>query len=389
MLNLATGASPLEVLLREVGGVISAVLGTTDGEVRAATAEAGAIEDLAAVTAAATRELVVAGELLGLGAFASISIKGATTTRVFARQGSATLALEVDSRQPLGELEAKLRGSSWQFREAPAARPIVPPPPPPPRNGSPPRKPNDAAVAAPLAASGSRPISRAIIPPPASRPSQGLRTQQSPLPAPLPSPPASSIPVPEEIITRERPAVITRPRPALGEGSTRAEKSGGVESAFAGELEEFPLADLIVFMRNGVRTGLLTCFADAGTGSIRLARGLITGADSPGAGTLRDHLLARPELTASQRLELTVLPHEAFLDDAAEQALLPRSLVSATELMEAREARIFAAFREMLTWKVGRFSFEPSAPSSQAYAIELTAQSVLLQIFREHDEQSR
>jgi predicted regulator of Ras-like GTPase activity (Roadblock/LC7/MglB family) len=420
MLNLATGASPLETLLREAGGVISAVLGTIDGEVRAATAEAAPGEELAAVTAAMSRELSLAGEAMGLGGFFVVSVKGTSTTRVFARQGGAILALLVDSRHPLGELEARLRSSSWQLREAPPngspngsstgsvsgpshARAVTPPPPPPPRNGAA-KKLSDIGVVsgvlpsppAPIAvaANGSRPVNRAIIPTPAVR---APRSPHSPLPAPLPTPPASTAPPPqssastpaEEVTTRQRPAVITRPRHLAAEGSTREKPSGG-EAVFAGQLEEFPLADLLVFMRNGVRTGLLTCITEHGAGSIQLVRGLITGAESPSAGTLRDHLLARPELTASQRLEITVLPHEYFLDDdAIEQALLPRSLVSANELAEAREARVFAAFREMLNWTTGRFSFEPSAPPVREAAIEMSAQSVLLQIFREQDEQSR
>lgn len=410
MLNLATGASPLETLLREAGGVISAVLGTIDGEVRAATADAGPSDDLAALTAAVSRELTLAGEAMGLGGFFVLSVKGTNTTRVFARQGGAILALLVDSRQPLGELEARLRSSSWQLREAPPSGPahpraVTPPPPPPPRNGAA-KKLSDMGVVsgvlpspappAPIAgaANGSRPVSRAIIPTPAVR---APRSPHSPLPAPLPTPQAmpalspqtsASTPV-EEVVTRQRPAVITRPRHLAAEGSTRDKPSGG-EAVFAGQLEEFPLADLLVFMRNGVRTGLLTCITEQGAGSVQLVRGLITGADSPAAGTLRDHLLARPGLTASQRLELTVLPHESFLDDdAIEQALLPRGLVSVDELAEARETRVFAAFREMVNWTTGRFSFEPSAPPAREPAIEMSAQSVLLQIFREQDEQSR
>lgn len=429
MLNLATGASPLETLLREAGGVISAVLGTIDGEVRAATADAGPSDDLAALTASVSRELTLAGEAMGLGGFFVLSVKGTNTTRVFARQGGAILALLVDSRQPLGELEARLRSSSWQLREAPpngvngashgpshgspapTGRTVTPPPPPPPRNGAA-KKLSDMGVVsgvlpAPLpvsvptpapiavAATGSRPVSRAIIPTPAVR---APRSPHSPLPAPLPTPPSSmpalspqtsaSTPA-EDVVTRQRPAVITRPRHLTAEGSTRDKPSGG-EAVFAGQLEEFPLADLLVFMRNGVRTGLLTCITEQGAGSVQLVRGLITGADSPAAGTLRDHLLARPGLTASQRLELTVLPHESFLDDdAIEQALLPRGLVSVDELAEARETRVFAAFREMVNWTTGRFSFEPSAPPTREPAIEMSAQSVLLQIFREQDEQSR
>lgn len=393
MLNLATGASPLEILLREAGGVQSAVLGTMDGEVRAATAEAAPGEELAAVTAAVSRELAIAGELLGLGGFSSVTVKATTSARVYARQGSATLALAVDPRQPLGELEARLRDGSWQLREA-TARTASPPPPPPPRSGGATRRASDGgtgeAPAMPvtgLAATGSRPTNRAIIPAPAPR---AMRGPQAPIPNPAPAQTAviAAPPPSDDSAVRQRPAVITRPRPVAADGSTREKLNGG-ESVFTGQLEEFPLADLLVFMRNGVRTGLLTCVTEEGTGSIQLCRGLITGASSPRSGGLREHLLAKPDLTATQRFELTVLPPECFLDDVVEQALLPHSLVSLAELAAAREARIYAAFREMLNWKEGRFSFEPSAPPAREPSLELTAQSVILQVFREQDEQGR
>jgi Domain of unknown function (DUF4388) len=384
MLNLATGTSTLEVLLRESGVVTGAVLATSEGEVLAMT---GSVrpggDDLAAVAALLTRELATMGTSLGLGLFSVASLKGEASARVFAAQGDSALVVEVDARRPLTELESRLRSSQWSTWRVPAgfeAGAIT--------AEHPAFNADGTAASAPersRATAGPATIRRASIPLP-----QG--SVPRPLRGPPPPPPAAyqaaGSGADGDGAPRSRPAMITRPRPTHAEGSGQARLASS-ESAFSGGLEEFALPDLLEFMRNGVRTGLLTCISDAGVGTVQLVRGLIVSAESPGARSLRDQLVSSAALPPERRREIDRLPALSFNDAVIDAALVETKLLSAEEVELARVARVYAAFREMISWTTGRFSFEPGVSAERQPGLQLTAQSVLLQIFQEQDERAR
>ena len=364
MVDLVSEASTLGALIEDTRGVIGVVLGTTDGELRATI---GSIRDggaSAMVAAAVTGELHKIGALLGLGELGSASLKAATSARVFAQQAGAVVVIELDPRRPLGELETRLRTLAWAPHDdldAPvvnrvatkpepprvtsAARPPAPPippipPPPPPTPPPPPRTPAPA-----LSARSSPPVG---FPPPPPR---------------TPTPPPIGFPAPV--------------------------KSVGSGPVFSGDLEEFSLPDLLEFLRNSHRTGLLTCTTDVGAGTVQLSRGMIISADSPNALDLREHFLTRPELGPDQRRLLAALPLECFDANAIVDELASRDLASRDELERARVARIYSAFREMMAWTSGRFSFDPAVPVVSNPAHGLSAQSILMQICQEQDEQDR
>jgi hypothetical protein len=161
----------------------------------------------------------------------------------------------------------------------------------------------------------------------------------------------------------------------------------GSGPVFTGDLDELGLPDLLEFLRNSQRTGHLMCTSPAGTGTIQLSRGMIIGADSPNALDLRKHLLAIPGLAPERSRELAALPVECFGDDMIDGVLVSRGLIPRDELERARIARIYSAFREMLGWTAGRFSFDPGTPIVANPAFALSVQSVLMQIYQEHDEQ--
>jgi hypothetical protein len=163
----------------------------------------------------------------------------------------------------------------------------------------------------------------------------------------------------------------------------------GSGPVFSGDLEQFALPDLLELLRNSHRTGLLMCTTGAGVGSIQLSRGMIISADSPHALDLRDHFLSHPELDPELRRGLATLPPESFGDDRIDSTLVASDLVPRSMLERARVARIYSAFREMMAWTVGRFSFDPAVPVVTNPALALSAQSILMQIYQEQDEQGR
>lgn len=370
-LNLSTGGSALEMFLRDAGGITSAVVGTMQGEARAATGNAAASDEVAAVTASLAVHLEAAGAALGMGSLSVASLKSTQSSYLFAVRAGATLALTVDGRRPLGDLEAKLLGGAWSAPEP------VPAP--------------SGELAAGSGAARLSAINPRLVPPPASAKPAVRAT--IPLPASAsPARPAPEIPMrpgghgpPAPPPAPARSGAITKPRQAVADPSEPKDAAG----AFSGDLDELELPDLLEFMRNGQRTGALTCTSQRRTGWVHLSRGMIVGADAPNAGDLRGHLLVLSEVTEAQRRLIAAMPNECFGDDAADLALVSQSVVSAEILHAARVAHVYSAFREMLRWTTGRFSFDPTAPIRTTSQLSLSPQSVLLHLYQEQDEKDR
>jgi|GEM_PF-5684940 len=409
MLDLTMESSTLDNLLVDTTGVVGVVVGTADGEVTQIDGVVADADAVAAVAASLTGELGKIGALLNLGELRVASLRSATAGRVFTRQNGAVIAIELDAKRPLGDLETKLRSMVWAAEDefdAPAGRgPIgrteppvsrlpLPLPPPPGRD-------NFDAVD-PFEHSGERTNPRVQRPTPAPPISADRVHRPSPtppprassaripvlrLPTPAPVAPSRPTPPPAAMVrpSQQVPVPPSRPTPPPAPAAAPTAGSGPV---FTGDLEEFCLPDLLEFLRNSHRTGILSCTTETGSGTVQLSRGMITGADSPNALDLREHFLTNPELGLDRRRALAALPPECFGEHAIDDELGARALVSREEIETARTARIYSAFREMIAWTRGRFSFDPAAPITHP-ALALSAQSILMQIYQEQDEQDR
>jgi hypothetical protein len=424
MLDLVTEATTLGVLLEETRGVVGVVLGNTEGEVRGTVGSVRDSDAGASVAATLGVELNKIGALLGLGGLGVVSIKSPTAARVVAQQSGAVLVIELDPKRPLGELETKLRTLTWappdeRLEVPPPSRPSSPPSISPPRHPTPlplPAVPPPPALSLPLPAPPPIPPPPTIvaipalpahppaivpipapppppIPPPPAPPPLAPTLSASALPPPVASsrptspPPLSAVATLRPTPPPAAPAKPPPPPASNGVTATRTVVGGG--PAFAGDLEEFSLPDLLEFLRNSHRTGLLVCSTTTGTGTVQLSRGMIIAADSPNALDLREHLLTSAEIAPEQRQVLAALPAEYFGDDMIEGVLVSRDLVPRDEVERARVARIYSAFREMVGWTSGRFSFDPAVPIVTNPALALSAQSILMQIYQEQDEQDR
>ena len=350
MVDVITETSSLGTVLDETRGVVGVVLGTADGELRAVIGSVLNGDACAAAVAAVTLELAAIGTVVGLGVLGVASVMAPTAARVLARQAGAVLAIELDPKRPLGELETKLRTLAW----APADMHITavdrtPPP----------------SLRARMAGTTRPPFPG----PAATAPARRVTTQTLPRASrSIPVSPLEAAPLPPP----------PRPPPP---------RSVGSGPVFAGALEEFCIPDLLQFLRNSQRTGLLLCTTSAGTGTVQLSRGMIISADSPNALGLRQQLLDNPGLAPEQREILAGLPVESFGDDAVDDAIASRNLVPRDDMERARVARIYSAFREMIGWTSGRFSFDPAVPVMANPALALSAQSILMQICQEQDDQ--
>jgi hypothetical protein len=322
MLNIKTDANVLGTLVEETRGVVGVALGTTETELRGVIGRVADGEASVAVAASLTGELETIGSLLGLGHLGSASLKAKATARVFARKAGAVLAIELEPKCPLDELEGKLQTLAWAPREE-------------------------------------------LLAPMVHR---------------VPAVPGTEL--------AERAERATKPPPFPPSLLTQGQ-SASTGSVFTGDLEEFSLPDLLELLRNRQRTGLLMCTTSGGIGTIQLSRGMIVSAHSPNALDLRHHFLNSPEVTPDRRRALAALPAECFGDDQIEGALVSRELIPRRDIERARVARIYSAFREMMRWTVGRFSFDPGVAMATPPAFALSAQSIFMQIFQEQDEHRR
>lgn len=394
MLDFMMDSSTLDNLLNDVAGVVGVVVGTTDGEVTATDGNVHDGDAIAAVAASLTGELGKIGAVLNLGELRVASLKSATAGRVFTRQEDAVIAIELDAKRPLGDLETKLRSMVWAAEDefdvpgrnsGPVgradSRPIPMPLPPPPAVSERLRRPTPSSITA------ERPARPTPTPAPLRTTQSSTRIPRVPTPPPMPVVPTRPTPVPATIQRAQIPLPPSRPSPvpAAVQQPAAPVSSGPV---FSGDLEEFALPDLLEFLRNSHRTGVLSCTSPTGEGTVKLSRGMITGADSPNAIDLREYFLTNSELALDRRRALAALPHDYFNDDLIDETLGAQALVSIEEIEAARTARIFSAFREMIGWTRGRFSFDPSAPVG-SHSLALSAQSVLMTIYQEQDEQDR
>jgi hypothetical protein len=314
-------------------------------------------------------------------------------------------------KRPLGELETKLRNVAWAPPGDPPVSPAISRAPTngPFASGSMPHeteadadafeddwysdapvpvRPNLAPLPPPL------PSLQSSLPPAFSQSmtSPGLPTPALQTPPPVPQPPPAPPPRAAAPGRQTQPPALgarqTQPPPPTVSGSG-AVKTVGSGAVFAGDLEEFALPDLLEFLRNSHRTGLLICSSESGVGTIQLSRGMIVGADSPNALDLRRYFLASADLTPEQRRSMAALPEECFSGDTIVDELASRNLAPRDEVERARVARIYSAFREMMAWNSGRFSFDPAVPVASNPALALSAQTILMEIYQEQDEQSR
>ena len=137
-------------------------------------------------------------------------------------------------------------------------------------------------------------------------------------------------------------------------------------------------------------TGTLLCSSTAGIGAVQLCKGRITGAASPKTKGLQEYLIEMGIVTDSMLERVSAAERE---EKALVGGILVRlGLVSAEQVRQGLRAQIRDAIRELMSWGVGRFAFDPETPmelSASDVEIEIDPQETLLDIFKELDERNR
>jgi tetratricopeptide (TPR) repeat protein len=183
--------------------------------------------------------------------------------------------------------------------------------------------------------------------------------------------------------------------PALGDSALlpQGNRAGvsGLDAMFSGRLSVFSPPDLVEFLRTAGRSGLLVCSSQGGMGAFRFRKGRITGAAAPSTPSVGELLVRGGLLTAEGLASAGPAREGALVDAELIGRLVELRLVEAAAVREASRQQIEQALRELIDWTDGEFAFtrEEEEPQAGEATIELDAQQLLLEIFRERDESSR
>jgi Flp pilus assembly protein TadD len=178
---------------------------------------------------------------------------------------------------------------------------------------------------------------------------------------------------------------------ALTDPSGPPEGVAGDAAAIVGTLEVFAVPDLLEFLKNARRTGILHISSARGLGDVHLDDGRITSASSPSVGKLGDFLRAAGCIT-DRDLQTTIVQQQAGeRADYLGSMLVERGLIDTSTLRGMLVQQVKSAIGEMVGWTEGMFAFEPAPPgeATDDAPAGLDVDMILLDVMRELDERNR
>jgi tetratricopeptide (TPR) repeat protein len=169
-------------------------------------------------------------------------------------------------------------------------------------------------------------------------------------------------------------------------------ENGSQDNFFSGELRMFSMPDLLEFLRNGRRTGALICSSENGVGAVELRDGYITSAIVPNTDNIGTLLLKKGMIKKEDIENAIDSQHNDLAGTRFGAVLVEKGLVESETIKEIIVEQTFSAIKAMLTWEDGRFAFAPAFDEEfdRAFVeVRLDSQHVLMELYRQLDEQNR
>jgi|CZKU01.1.fsa_nt_gi hypothetical protein len=393
-------------ILLGLAGVRACVVGDDEGHVieRSGVEVEGAGPIIAAV-AKLTTSLGAVGALLGLGGVEVATTRGAKAAWVVASDAGASIAVRVEGGSPTTAVEAVLKNTDWfaliewDVRDAdlewvPAApgrsegddrqtRP-VPGLDSPRERGATASRPaalEGASAGAPASPQRERGADSAVKWRAASNLSTALRAARA------------SVDGAKAVEREARGRTPALPVEFEAEVTKSAARLLPCAPAFVGRLETLCLPDLLEFLRNGQRTGVMLFSSSAGTGKIHVRAGRLTGASAPTTTSLPGLLVAGGAVTAEALHALRHVGPEAWSKPEIGATLVAAGAVTIAQVRKALGEQIRSAVSELLSWNDGDFSFESEAPVGALSALdeelEFDSHEIMLELLKSQDEAAR
>lgn len=211
--------------------------------------------------------------------------------------------------------------------------------------------------------------------------------------------PEEAIDVAEDGIARfgeERPLVrlVNKARSAAGQeleisiDRSMDQSLAGGDSAFAGNLRQFKVPDLLEFLRMNQRTGMLRLISEGRMGEIHLHDGRLASACTSGSSRLGEALVAGGHLEEAAVEGAMRRQQERGRLTPLGQVLLDEGAIDRDTLRPVLDGLIQEAVGEILNWEDGHFAFESDDDDPEAPAILFDTGMMMLEAFRLQDEKN-
>ena len=144
---------------------------------------------------------------------------------------------------------------------------------------------------------------------------------------------------------------VTRPMPPPTE----------LSASMAGNLNTFPLLEVLEFLHTQHKNGVLTVSGSHGAGLLRLISGRVVSASTPGGKGLGEALVEQ-NLIGRKDLEQALAADHDDRDDTLGTLLVRNGSIGQAQLGAVVWREILRALEEMLGWREGAFSFRDTLP---------------------------
>jgi hypothetical protein len=176
---------------------------------------------------------------------------------------------------------------------------------------------------------------------------------------------------------------------ALGMNTTNSNLTDPSNS-ITGDIQRFPLTNLLEFLRMQTKTGTLTVATPLGVGVVTLHEGKLVSASSPRAKRLGEMLLDCGLITRAQ-FELALFEQTSLATNIDALSYFGAIVLSHGWLTKERLGdvvfdQVITALNEILNWEQGMFSFQIMESPAEPPALTFDLQYTILELFRRRDE---
>ncbi len=160
-------------------------------------------------------------------------------------------------------------------------------------------------------------------------------------------------------------------------------------AAIAGDLQLVQLIDLLEFLRQNRRSGILRMVSPQGIGEVHLSGGRLAGVTTTTSERLGE-LMVREGLLGEADLQRAI-GHQAAQETrrALGQVVMDLGLVDAEALKPLINHQVQHALAEVLRWKEGHFAFEAGEAINRHPGLEFDTAHTMFEALRMIDEEAR
>lgn len=160
------------------------------------------------------------------------------------------------------------------------------------------------------------------------------------------------------------------------------------ESAFAGNIKQFKVVDLLEFLRLNQRTGTLRLIWEGRMGEVVLYKGKLAGASTSDSTRVGDALVRAGHLTAADIEHAIRLQQERARPAPLGQVLIESGMLDEETLRPVLDEQIVQSIGEILRWTDGHFAFEADDDAPEAPVILFDTAMMMLDALRIADEEA-